>query len=117
MEEKTKCDKEESEVTPDVILEQMGGCGRYQIRLAVVVHLIKTIVCFSTNSFVVLSATPKWFCTSGDTYENITSCFRSNNNSAVYCEEAEKNCKVDNSTQCSAYEFDPNFKTFTGEVK
>ncbi|KAL4240148.1 hypothetical protein ACF0H5_000942 [Mactra antiquata] len=114
-----KSEVETSEVSPDDIIEELGGCGPFQIRLSLIVHLIKTVVCFSVNTLVLFSATPNWFCANDELIGNISSCFDNldgNNESERLCADAEKQCNVNKSTKCSTYEYDDySISTFTGE--
>ena len=46
----------------DDVINELGGCGRFQGRMAVLVHLMKTIVCWSLTSIIFVAAVPKWRC-------------------------------------------------------
>ncbi|XP_060552265.1 organic cation transporter protein-like [Ruditapes philippinarum] len=60
-------------MNPDDIIEQTGGCGRYQIRMSIVIHLIKTVVCFAFSNLVIGSKTPTWYCVEDFIQNNLTS--------------------------------------------
>lgn len=44
------------------LIEQTGGCGRYQVLLCFIVHSMKCIVCFSMVFMVFGAAAPNWWC-------------------------------------------------------
>ena len=92
---------------PDDIIHEMGGCGRFQIRMAVIVHFIKIIVCWSTMCMVFVTATPKWICVHGD----LNSTVRNEENSSE-----TKTCSVINGTKCSTFEFSTEMRTVVSEV-
>ncbi|KAL4240146.1 hypothetical protein ACF0H5_000940 [Mactra antiquata] len=109
-----------NELNPDKILEDLGGCGMYQIKMAVIIHLIKTIFNFTSNSLVIFTATPKWFCSSEDTRRNISTCFQEfhgNNESISVCEHTKEQCYMSNTSQanCNSFEFDGNFRTIVSQ--
>lgn len=101
---------------PDDIIEELGGCGKYQWRLNVFVHLLKTIVCFSISSMVIISAPQQWTCT--DACHNATYSFTDQNVSNVGVECQEKSCFPGNGTeQCSRFHFNVDTRTMVSEVK
>lgn len=103
---------------PDDIIEELGGCGKYQWRLTVFVHLLKTIVCFSISSMVIISAPQQWTCI--DACHNATYIFADQNvsNVGVGVECQEKSCYPGNGTeQCSRFHFNVDTRTMVSEVK
>ena len=97
--------EEESRKGPDEVIHELGGCGRFQIRMSVLVHLMKTLVCWSLVSMVFVTASPEWWCGDGD--NNITDAV----NNTLH-----KSCKTVNGTPCSNYEFATDMRTIVGEV-
>ncbi|XP_052818480.1 solute carrier family 22 member 7-like [Mya arenaria] len=55
------------------LIEETGGCGRYQVLLSAIIHSCKCIVCFSMLFMVYGAAAPDWWCSEGIELENITS--------------------------------------------
>lgn len=105
---------ESEEVKPDEIIENIGGCGRYQVRLAIVVHLMKTVFCFNFSNLIIASASPTWWCMSDATQTNLTSCKHAENSSEPYC--SEQSCNSINNTKCTAFQFDDRLTTIVSEV-
>ncbi|XP_060576896.1 organic cation/carnitine transporter 2-like [Ruditapes philippinarum] len=54
------------------LLEQSGGCGRYQIILCFIVHSMKGIVCFSMLFMTFGAAKPDWWCVNDFDGLNVT---------------------------------------------
>ncbi|WAR22956.1 ORCT-like protein [Mya arenaria] len=104
-----------AEKNADDLLLSIGGCGRYQWRLVVTLHLLQILVVFSLNSNIIISATKEWRCA------DETICGRIRNvsdfsNSTHGC--PVKQCKftlVDNETvECERFQFHDN-TTFVAE--
>ncbi|WAR13483.1 S22A7-like protein [Mya arenaria] len=55
------------------LIEETGGCGRYQVLLSAIIHSCKCIVCFSMLFMVYGAAAPDWWCSEGIELGNITS--------------------------------------------
>jgi len=91
------------------LLEETGGCGRYQILLMTTVHLCKAILAF-TNLFMVYgAAVPNWWC-ADDTQGNV---------SMVRNESTLHQCEyVTNGTsrQCQTFVFDDSMSTVVSKV-
>ncbi|XP_053385115.1 organic cation/carnitine transporter 2-like [Mercenaria mercenaria] len=105
--------KDVADVSPDEIIENLGGCGRFQVRMSVIVHLIKTIVCFTFMGMIIISATPPWWCQDG-VKENILTCPGYKNNTITqYCQS--KSCLNGNKTKCRAFGYDRSLKTIVSE--
>jgi hypothetical protein len=105
-------------VSPDQIIQDIGGCGRFQVRMVVVVHLIKTVVCFAFSSMIIISAPTIWWCNDDLLTNNTTSCavlLNPRNESALsYCHI--KNCYTANNTECKSFGYDRRLTTVVGEV-
>lgn len=102
------------ETDPDKIIEELGGCGRFQIRMNIVCHMMKAIMCFSIISMVLMSKTPPWWCNDDTTLKNMTSCPEATNGTElVAC--PKKACSV-NGTKCSSYRFESTMRTYVSEV-
>ena len=96
---------------PDDVIHELGGCGRFQVRMAVLVHFMKTIVCWSLTSMIFVSAVPKWRCLD----EEITGV----GGNASYSGNITfgKSCNTVNGTKCSSYEFSTEMRTIVSEVR
>ena len=44
------------------VIKDIGGCGRFQCILSVIIHSMKCIVCFSMLAMVFCGAVPDWWC-------------------------------------------------------
>ena len=40
-----KMSQQEPQLSPDDVIQKLGGCGRFQVRVTILVHLIKTLSC------------------------------------------------------------------------
>lgn len=108
-------DKGTDAVSPDKIIEDIGGCGRFQVRMSVVVHLIKTIVCFTFTGMIIISATPAWYCQDDVVVNNMTSCLALQNGTTVdFCQK--KTCYI-NETMCKSFGFEGSLTTIVSEFK
>ena len=100
---------------PDQIIEELGGCGRFQIHVTIIVHLIKTIVCFSILSTIIISATPPWRCIDSIDMNNGSSCLITRNGSDInIC--PYKACTILNDTKCSKFAFEGSLQSVVSEV-
>ena len=104
--EKTAGPDEHSVHNPDDVIIELGGCGRFQIRIAILVHVIKTVCCWSTISIVYITATPRWRC-ADDPSVNET------NGDNVF----DKACFTANGSKCVNFEFEPGMNTIVSEVR
>ena len=105
----TDTDKDHSNKSPDDIIHELGGCGRYQMRMALIVHMMKIVICWSGMSMIFVTATPKWRCADGDgLVDNFT--FPANISTTKTCTNA-------NGTACQKYEFDKDMRTIVSEVR
>jgi len=106
----------EKELTPDEVIEELGGCGKFQWRLNIVAHLMKFSACFGSMSIILTSATPNWWCSNTEHCINAvnTSTIRSNSTNMTTC--PEKTCKMGNYS-CDTFQFDNNMKTIVSEVR
>ncbi|WAQ97184.1 ORCT-like protein [Mya arenaria] len=102
--------------TPEQIVEVLGGCGRFQIRVSVLVHLIKTFMCFSQISMILISSTPPWACADSqtDAPSNATSCSDDEERNSTYC--PSRNCLTYNGTRCNQFYFEGRSRTLVTEV-
>ncbi|XP_060552263.1 organic cation transporter-like protein [Ruditapes philippinarum] len=105
---------EEEKIGPDEIIDEIGGCGRFQIRMSIIAHMMKIIVCFSFAGMVIFTAPPDWWCESDAMLHNMTSCSRFENRTSVnYCQK--HSCYTANGSQCSSYGFDDSLSTAINE--
>ena len=102
-------DKSSAGKSPDEIISQLGGCGRFQVRMALLVHLMKTVTCWNLMSMIFITTTPNsWFCkTEGESglTENTVNV------------TMEKSCSGGNDTKCTRFEFESDIKTIVTEVR
>jgi len=101
----------EKELTPDEVISELGGCGRFQWRLNIIVHLMKTLMCFSMTSMIVISATPPWRCPEADVCA--TKAVAISNGSVSIC--PKKQCTIGNKS-CEYFQFDDDLTTMVSEV-
>jgi hypothetical protein len=94
------------------IIADLGGCGRFQLKMGITVHASKFLIIFSTMSMIFIAATPQWWCVSDVTPSNMTSCILGRNNT-LYCHE--KKCDV-NGTKCNRFVFSGRERTMVTEV-
>ncbi|XP_053395964.1 organic cation transporter protein-like [Mercenaria mercenaria] len=104
----------EGPARPDKIIEEIGGCGRYQIRISVVVHLIKSIAGFSILSTVIICSTPPWRCDDRIVLDNSTLCMILQNESEVNICPSEA-CVLTNDSKCSSFVFEGTLQTIVSE--
>lgn len=101
-----KEEKDHLNRTPDDIIHELGGCGRFQIRMALIVHIMKTVICWSAMSMIFVTATPKWWCaddiTGGNMTDNITT-------------STLKMCTTRNGSKCTKFEFAQDMRTIVNE--
>ncbi|XP_053385130.1 solute carrier family 22 member 4-like isoform X1 [Mercenaria mercenaria] len=101
-------------LSPDEIIDDIGGCGPFQIRMSIVAHIIKTIVCFSFAGMIIYTAPPSWWCENDLVHYNLTSCYSTENGSSLnYCES--HSCYTANGTQCTSYGFENSLNTIVNE--
>ena len=100
------------QIKPETVLEQLGGCGRYQILLATTLHTMKLICAWSMYTMVLAAAVPEWKCINGTTSEN----FDDNNSwTAISNVSLVKTCDV-GGNPCKRFEFGENINTMVSEV-
>ena len=99
---------------PDEIIEDIGGCGRFQIRMSIVIHLIKTIVCFGFSNLIITTKTPSWYCVDESIEGNLTLNSSFVNGTEVTRKEA---CYDQiNKTKCENIVFENGLNTISSEV-
>ncbi|WAR11431.1 OCTL-like protein, partial [Mya arenaria] len=104
----------EKELTPDEVIEELGGCGRFQWRINVIAHLMKTIICFSTTGMILISATPRWRCADSKLCTNNTLMESFNESAASVC--PIKTCSIGNSS-CQNIQFEDRMKTMVTDFE
>ena len=90
---------------PDAVIHELGGCGRFQIQFAVMIHTMNIVIVWCLNSMVFLTAVPKWWCADG---QNLTE---------ISDDTLEENCIVQNETECSSFTFSEDMDTIVDEVR
>ena len=53
---------------PDEVIQELGGCGRFQVRVAVIIHLMNIVATWSMYAMVFVSASTKWRCRDDDSF-------------------------------------------------
>ena len=96
----------EVEITydPDDVIRELGGCGSFQVKLAVTVHLMNLVTVFSLISNVFTTAPPKWHCVTKEGMAFIAN------------HSAPESCMIENGTTCAHFAFDPDMSTIVSEV-
>lgn len=85
------------------LIEQTGGCGRYQVILCIIVHSMKTVTCFSMLLMVFGAAKPDWWCANDLEDLNVT---------FTHDMPQYKSCTFNNGTSsCTKFVFDDSMKT------
>ena len=93
--------------SPDDIIHELGGCGRYQLRMALIVHIMKIVVCWSSMSMIFVTATPKWWCADEANLDG---------NLTIYANvSTTKSCSA-NGSKCQVFGFDEDMRTIVSEV-
>ena len=95
---------EENRKGPDEVIYEIGGCGRFQIRIATVIHSMTIIVVWTIQLMFFVGASPTWWCTNGS---NTT--YTANNT-------LKETCIIQNGTECSTFEFSDDMHTIVNEV-
>ncbi|XP_053408167.1 solute carrier family 22 member 4-like isoform X2 [Mercenaria mercenaria] len=118
---------------PEEIIERIGGCGRFQVFLSVMSHLLKLPTVLSIYLMVFSIATPNWRCADAEDESSSMSIFNtvsyysnftignltdevsldSDNGTKSY--NNFKNCKNRNGTQCKNVVYDGDMKTIVSE--
>ena len=97
---------------PEQLIEDLGGCGRYQLRMCVVAHLMKMSICWCYMSFIIVSKTPDFWCDS-DVNNNVT--YRETLNNTKY--KALRACKSVDGTKCTQFKFDNSLRSIMSDVR
>ena len=94
------------------LIENVGGCGRFQIALSFIVHSMKCIVCFTMVAMVFGAAVPDWWCLDDVNERNVSDLISSQNTSQY------KTCEPVNATKvCSKFRFADTMRTVVTEVR
>ena len=93
------------------VIQDVGGCGRFQILLGFIVHSVKGVVCFTMVFMVFGAAVPDWWCVDDIVDQNITAIFGRRNISQY------QSCTAFNGTkQCSSFLYADAMRTVVTEV-
>jgi len=108
-------DGDTGDKTPDKVIEDLGGCGRYQMRMCIISHIMKTLICWSLSSIVITTQTPDFWCDDNVTSVNMTSENGANGTTQY---NAHKSCVNANGSSCNRFRFDSSVvRTVVSEVK
>ena len=93
------------------VIQDIGGCGRFQIILSVIIHSMKCIVCFTMVFMAFGAAVPDWWCMDEFLEQNSTAVPTTTNITQY------KSCTAFNGTkQCSSFFYADTMKTVVTEV-
>ena len=95
---------------PDEVIHELGGCGRFQIRMALMVHLMNLIIVWSLHSMVFTTAAPKWQCAEETLYVSNESIKFSANSTW------HESCEGQSGSPCSQFMFTNDMRTIVSEV-
>lgn len=98
--------------TPDDIINELGGCGRFQLRMSLLVHVMKTICSWSAISLVFVTAVPNWRCVDSVSGPYIIENATGSENISV-----DKSCLNILGEKCKHFEFDTGMRTIVSEVR
>ncbi|KAH3855735.1 solute carrier family 22 member 6-A-like [Dreissena polymorpha] len=106
-------------VGADKIIEEIGGCGRFQWRMSALIHSMKTVVAFCLVASVLMSKKPAaWWCrtsydvnATGSVGDATASCASQPNATNCFL----KTCRPRNVSGCEAYEYDNSPSTLVTE--
>ena len=93
------------------VIKDIGGCGRFQITVSIIVHSMKCIVCFTMIFMVFGAAVPDWWCAADMIGQNTSDVAWKHNDSSY------QSCKFHNKTEtCSRFHYDDSMKTVITKV-
>ena len=93
------------------IIQDLGGCGRFQIILTFIVHTMKGVVCFTMVAMTFGAAVPDWWCLDDLIGQN-TSDVLGNKSLPQF-----QSCSYGNGTKvCSIFLYADSMKTVVTEV-
>ena len=93
------------------VIKDIGGCGRFQITVSIIVHSMKCIVCFTMIFMVFGAAAPDWWCMDDLIGQNISDVTWKHNVSSY------QSCESHNKTEtCSRFHYDDSMKTVLTKV-
>ena len=93
------------------IIQDLGGCGRFQIILTFIVHTMKGVVCFTMVAMTFGAAVPDWWCLD-DLIGKNTSDVLGNKSLPQF-----QSCSYGNGTKvCSIFLYADSMKTVVTEV-
>ena len=52
--------EEEDHKGPDEVIYELGACGRFQIRFALMIHTMNIVIVWCLGSMIFITAVPKW---------------------------------------------------------
>ncbi|XP_052789707.1 solute carrier family 22 member 4-like [Mya arenaria] len=112
----------DDDLTPDDILLQLGGCGLFQILLALIIQSMKTVICWGIGGNSFFAYVPKWRCTDVDDVMNISSTVSPLTTMAINVTDTtnttaywNQQCQLPNGTHCSNFEFESSMHTLVSE--
>ena len=92
------------------LISELGGCGRFQWILSLLMHLSKTIAAWSMLHMSFIGQEPKFFCESQSVDHNGTVYDTTYNRS-------ERSCSAINNSACLGFRFEDDMHTVVSEVR
>ena len=92
----------DSKVNPDEIIHDIGGCGRYQWRMSIVIHTMQICITWNILLMVFATNTPRiWYC--DDVSDDV---IYKTNSTADSTKMLLKSCTTLNGTTCTKFRFE-----------
>lgn len=98
---------EEAGLTIDEVLEHVGSCGFYQVRMVLLISFLIISIIFPIAELTFLKAEPPWKCSTNSSMCNMTGVFRL----------GDQYYKTRCSLERSEWEFVDDFTSIVTEVK
>ena len=90
----------QDEKGPDEVIHKLGGCGRFQLRIAVIIHMMSIVAVWSMYSMVFVTASTEWRCKDGSRLSTDMNSTLDVNNKTF-----GQVCLTQNGSSCSEFEF------------
>ena len=91
------------------LIKDIGGCGKFQWILSIILHLSKTVAAWSMLQMTFNGQEPRFFCTSNVVDENGTVFDMTHNVSA-------RSCSAVNGSECTGFRYEDEMHTVVSEV-
>ena len=118
-------DDDDVSYKPDDILIQLGGCGLFQMLMAIMIHTMKLVVCWVTGGNSFFAFVPRWRCLEYDMPIANQSLFLANDTTSAMSlngslsktsdEYWSQQCTIGEAS-CIKYEFEEGMDTLVPQV-